>query len=308
MIQPARPLRFIAHLVLLVLLAPTSPGLAQSAQPAAQAPADPPADPHAGHVHDQPAADRSPSQDTAPHDSGEELPPFIPRLTDDDRRAAFPDVEGHHAAHDRAINYLALFEQAEWQAAEEAGSSIFSMDATGWVGRDRDRLWFRADGDVEGTRVDSARVHALYGRQFSRWWDVVGGVRQDAGPGAAQTWAAFGVQGLAPYWFEVEATAYVSTEGTIQTRLEAEYDLRVTNRWIVRPLARLDLSSREDLERDTGAGLSSSEVGFRLRYLVSREFAPYVGVIWRWKESVQDQSGETGESSAHLVAGLRVWF
>ena len=76
-----------------------------------------------------------------------------------------------------------------------------------------------------------------YGRQFSRWWDVVGGVRQDAGPGAAQTWAAFGVQGLAPYRFEVEATAYVSTEGTIQTRLEAEYDLRVTNRWIVRPLA-----------------------------------------------------------------------
>lgn len=294
------PLRTIAFvLAILATCGPSSTALAQQGQSTQT-----PSDPHAGHVHETPAAEQPPAP--RPEAGTKDLPPFIPRLTDEDRRAAFPDVEGHHAAHDRAINYLVLFEQAEWQAGSGDGQSIVSLDATGWVGRDRDRLWFRADGDIEGTNVESARVHALYGRQFSRWWDVVGGLRQDAGTGPAQTWAAFGVQGLAPYWFEVEATAYVSTEGAVETRFEAEYDLRLTNRWIVRPLARIDLSSRDDVERDVGAGLSAADVGFRLRYHVSREFAPYVGVTWRWKGGAQAE--DTVESSAHLVTGVRLWF
>jgi copper resistance protein B len=278
--------------VVLALLFALSPAV--HAQPAGAQ------DPHAGHVMEQAPAPARPEQ--------VELPPFIPRLTDEDRRAAFPDTEGHHAAHDKSLNYFVLLDQFEWQGGRE---NAFNVDTTGWFGRDRDRLWFRAEGDREDGRIGEAHAHVLYGRQIHRWWDVVAGVRQDARPGPSQSWAAFGVQGLAPYWFEVEATAYVSTAGHVQARFEAEYDLRVTNRWIVQPLAELELSATDDPERRVGTGLGRSDIGFRLRYLVRREFAPYAGMTWtRRYGGTADYARSHGEATgaARLVLGVRMWF
>ena len=277
-----------------------------TAQPATPSPGT--SDPHAGHVHEPGAAPAQ--QDTpAPASAQRELPPFIPRPTEEDRRAAFPDVEGH-AAHDRTINYFVLVDQFEWQTGRDDDAALVDLDVTGWVGRDRDRFWFRAEGNATDASVSDAEMHALYGRQFSRWWDVVAGLRQDMEPGPAQTWAALGVQGLAPYWFEVEATSYVSTDGNVQARFQADYDLRVTNRWIVQPLARVDLSATSDAERHVSAGVTSTEFGFRLRYLVKREIAPYVGVTWpRLYGEGASHALATGTtaSGARIVAGVRLW-
>ena len=139
------------------------------------------ADPHAGHQQEKPASRRTEPK-PACGQAHAELPPFIPPLTDEDRKAAFPDVDGH-AVHDNAVNYFVLFDQLEWQAGK--GANGLNLDSRGWVGRDRDRLWFRAEGDGDDGRVGEAQAHVLYGRQFSRWWDVVAGIRQDFRPGPA---------------------------------------------------------------------------------------------------------------------------
>ena len=256
-------------------------------------------DPHPGHA--QPAPQASPS-------TSEELPAFIPRLTEEDRKAAFPDLDGH-PAHDRAIHSFVLFDQFEFLAnGDEQGMAV---DSKGWIGRDRDRLWFRAEADGDGHRVEEAQVHVLYGRQISRWWDVVGGVRQDFRPGPAQTWAAIGVQGLAPYWFEVEATGYVGAGGRTHARLEVEYELLLTNRLIAQPLAEIELFGKSDPERGIGSGLSSTDLGFRVRYELKRELAPYAGVVWRnkWGKTA-DFAEAAGESTGgpRFVTGLRLWF
>jgi len=271
-------------------------------------------DPHAGHQQEKPApaAPAKPtSEETHDHaktDGQQDLPPFIPRLTDDDRKAAFPDVEGH-SMHGNAVNYFVLFDQLEWQAGDGAHGA--NLDSRGWIGRDRDRLGFRAEGDAEGGRVGEAQAHVLYGHQFSRWWDVVAGIRQDFRPGPAQTWAAFGVQGLAPYWFEVEATAYVGASGRTHARLEVEYELLLTNRLILQPLIEAEVFGKSDPERGIGAGVSTTDAGFRLRYEVRREFAPYVGVTWnrKWGET-GDLAEAAGEQAgrARFVTGLRLWF
>jgi copper resistance protein B len=269
---------------------------------------------HAGHQHPTPAPEPAAKAAThAPHDHdgsdrAQELPPFIPPLTDEDRKAAFPDVEGHTVS-GNAVNYFVLFDQLEWQGRGD--SSGVNLDSRGWVGRDRDRVWFRAEGDGEGGRVGEAHAHVLYGRRFARWWDVVAGVRQDVQPGPAQTWAAVGVQGIAPYWFEVEATAYVGASGRTHARFEVEYELLLTNRLILQPLVEAEVFGKSDPQRGIGAGLATTDAGFRVRYEWRRELAPYVGVTWnrKWGKAA-DFAEAAGEDrgSARFVSGLRLWF
>jgi copper resistance protein B len=262
-------------------------------------------DSHASHRQEQAKPD-APAPE--PARTPGELPPFIPPVTEEARKAAFPDVEGH-AVHDRALRYYVLFDQLEWLAADNADG--VSIDSRGWIGRDRDRLWFRAEGDRQGGRVGEAQTHVLYGRQFARYWDFVGGIRQDFRPGAAQTWAAFGVQGLAPYWFDMEATGYVGAAGRTHARFEVEYELLFTNRLVLQPLFEAELVGKSDPERGVGAGVSTTDLGFRLRYEIRREFAPYLGITWsnKWGKTADfaEAAGE-GTRGARFVAGLRLWF
>jgi copper resistance protein B len=272
------------------------PGQVKAAPPARQTdpppkPQEPGQDPHAGHG--------------LPADAPREP---IPPVTDADRQAAFPDVRGH-SVHDRAIHYFVLFDKLEWQPGD--GHTGASWDNTGWVGGDIDRFWFRTEGEAEGGSVDDAQVHALYGRAIGRWWDVVAGIRQDVRPGSPRTWAAVGIQGLAPYWFEIEATAYVAAGGRTHARLETEYELLLTNRLILQPLLEVDIYGKSDPERRIGAGLSRMQAEARLRFEIRREFAPYVGVAWfRRFFGTADLARERGEdvSGARLALGARVWF
>jgi copper resistance protein B len=291
------------HRVLLVGLACAWPVLA-AAQVTPVPP--PPAEDHS--QHQMPAA---PAEDHTAHQAppaAVALPPFIPPLTDADRAAAFPDVHDTMAHDDNALNYFVLFDQLEWQ---NGGDDALSWDTKGWVGRDRDRLWFRTEGEREGSRLAHAEAQVFYGRAIARWWDALAGVRQDARPGDAQTWVGVGLQGLAPYWFEVEATAYVSTAGRTHLRLETEYELLVTNRLILQPLIEANLYGRADPSRGRGVGLSSIEGGLRLRYEFRREFAPYVGVTWQRRLfGAADDARELGQrpGSVRLALGLRLWI
>ena len=240
--------------------------------------------------------------------AAQELPAFVPRPTNADREAAFPDVDAH-TMHGTSLNSFVLFDQLEWHAGDTATG--FDLDSRGWVGGDRDRLWFRAEGDDDGGRLGEAQAHVLFGRQFARWWDLVAGVRQEFRPGPAQTWAAVGIQGLAPYWFEVEATAYVGASGRTQARLALEYELLLTNRLILQPLLEMDFTGKSDPERRVGAGLSATDLGIRLRYEWRREVAPYVGLTWSRKwGGTADFARADGDapSSARLATGLRLWF
>ncbi len=273
--------------------------MALSAPAAAQAPT--PADDHAHHAHHAPPPPSAPA-DTAP------LPPFIPVLTDEDRRAAFPDVKGH-AVHDKAINAFVLVDQFEWRAGR--GRNSMDLDTRGWIGRDIDRLWFRVEGAAERADLDHAEGHLLYGRAIARWWEVVAGVRHDVGPGPDRTWAAVGIQGLAPYWFEVEATAYIGEGGRTQLRLESEYDLLLTNRLVLQPLAEVEIHGRADPARGIGRGLATADIGLRLRYEFRREIAPYIGVAWTQRFfGTADLARAAGQSvgQTRLLTGVRLWF
>jgi len=291
--------RLLVVLLLVTLALPRSARAQSSAATSTQ-------DDHAAHA--QKAEKPQPSeQSTAGDGDRSALPAFIPPLTDADRQAAFPDLGGHPMSN--PIRTFVLVERLEWQTSEHGSDA--GLHVVAWVGRERNRLWLRGEAASEGGHTDEAQAHVLWGRQVNRWWDVVAGVRQDMQPGDAQTWAAIGVQGLAPYWFDIEATAYVGASGRTQFKVDADYELLLTNRWILQPRFEASLAGKSDPDRQLGAGLMSTDVGLRLRYEIRRELAPYAGVMWRNKwQGTADLAEEADEPTggARFVAGLRFWW
>ena len=122
----------------------------------------------------------------------------------------------------------------------------------------------------------------------------------------------FGLAGAgAPYWFEVEATAYISEDGDLSAALEAEYDLLLSQRLILQPRFETSIAVQEVEEYGVGQGINDIELGLRLRYEIRREFAPYIGVSWSRKiGETADLAEDEGEDTdvISFVAGVRVWF
>ncbi|WP_454831919.1 copper resistance protein B [Pseudoxanthomonas wuyuanensis] len=233
----------------------------------------------------------------------------IPVVTDADRAAAFPALEHHAMEHAPTVNSFVLFNRLEaWDADHGTGQA---WEGSAWIGSDLNRLWLRSEGEREGGRTEASDLEAMYGRSVSPWWDLLVGVKQDFRPADSQSWAAFGVQGMAPYKFEISATAYVGSGGRTAATLEAEYDLLLTNRLILQPLIEADLSFKDDPQRGVGTGLNKIEAGLRLRYEFTRRFAPYIGVVHeRVFGSTADYHREEGGSvhDTRVVAGVRLWF
>jgi copper resistance protein B len=233
----------------------------------------------------------------------------VPAVTADDLAAAFPVIDHHAMQHAPAFNSKVTFNRLEaWDADEGTGQA---WEGVAWFGTDTDRLWLRSEGERVGGHTESADLEVLYGRSVSPWWDVVAGVKHDFKPGHARDWAAFGVQGMAPYRFEVSATAYVGEGGQVAANVEAEYTLRITNRLILQPLVEVDLAAKDDPEYGTARGFTGIETGLRLRYEVTRRFAPYLGVVHeRALGDTADLRRAEGEPArdTRVVAGVRIWF
>jgi copper resistance protein B len=202
-----------------------------------------------------------------------------------------------------------LVDQLEWRDGD--GTDGPAWDAQAWYGTDYNKLWFKTEGlRVDGVTED-ARAELLWDRIFSRWWSAQAGVRHDFGTGPSRDWLALGVAGRAPYFFEIEATAYAGDAGRTAARLRAQYELLFTQRLILQPEFEVNAYGKDDPERQIGAGFSDLQLGLRLRYEIRREFAPYVGVAWlRRLGKTADLVSAAGQdpSVLQVVAGVRFWL
>ena len=198
----------------------------------------------------------------------------------------------------------------EYQA--RSGEDGYRWEGEAWYGGDLNRLVFKSEGDGSAqSGLEAAEVQALYSRAIGPFTDLQVGLRQDFGPGPAQTYGALSLETTLPYWIHAQGGLYLSPRGNLLARVEGTYDLRLTQRLILQPRAELNFAAQDMPRQDTGSGLSKAELGLRLRYELHREFAPYVGVTY-------DQSfGRTADfaraegrevKSTGLVVGLRGWF
>jgi len=211
---------------------------------------------------------------------------------------------------DRPILVHVIFNELEgrWNGT----NTQFRWDGQGWVGTDYDKLWIKSEGTLQSNgTLEDGQQQFLYDRAMTTYFDLQGGLRSDLDSRPARNWAALGIQGLAPYFFDLELTGYVSGEGHLAARLDASYDLLITQRLILQPQVELNVYSKAVPARLVGAGFSDIDTGLRLRYEFSRKFAPYIGVVYEGKfgqtASVARQAGES-TADFRFAFGVRIWF
>ena len=316
------------YLAATLLAAAATPALAQHhhhAAPAEAQAASPPRgatgadapDPHAG--HDQP--ETPPPSPPADAHAGHAMPSSSPQETRGAHAehaadaifgtaAMAPAREVARKEHGDIISGTILVDQLE--ATIGKGKDGFTWKAEAWHGGDINRLRLTSEGEGRfGENPEQAEIQALWSLALDPWWNLQTGIRQDFGTGPEPTYAALGVQGLAPFWFDLGGTLFLSHKGNVTARIEVEYDQRLTRKLILQPRAELNLAAQDVAELGMGAGLATAELGLRLRYQFVPEIAPYVGVA---HESALGQTANYRKAdgkpvhSTRFVAGLRFWF
>lgn len=201
-----------------------------------------------------------------------------------------------------------MAERLEARVGDDEG---YLWDVQAFYGGDLDRLVLKSEGEgVFGGGIEGAEVQALWSHAISPFFDLQSGVRFDFEP-QSRGHAVIGIQGLAPYMIHLDAAAFLSETGDLSARVEAEYDQLITQRLILQPRIEFELAAQDIPERGIGAGLTSTELGLRLRYEITREFAPYVGVEWEQKLGRTRRIAITNggdPSGLVFLLGLRSWF
>lgn len=239
-----------------------------------------------------------------------------------------PPPPGDHAA-DRFFSPAAMSDARAQLQREHGGESIskvmvnlgeyqirngadgYRWEAQAWYGGDINRFVLKSEGEgAQREGLESAELQALYSRAVGVFTDVQFGIRQDFEP-QHRTYVTAGFQSLLPYWFDVEGALFLSNKGELLGRLEGTYDLYLTNYWALQPRAELNFAAQDTAETHRGAGLSNAELGLRLRYEITREFAPYIGVSWDRKVGQTANYARAlgmGVEAKSVVIGIRTFF
>ncbi|MBW4933122.1 copper resistance protein B [Marinobacter sp. F4206] len=223
--------------------------------------------------------------------------PSVPALASDMRE----DTTGRK---DPLTVWGVQFEELEYRYSdddEELG--VWNGDA--FYGTDDLKFRWLGKGEysVEEQAYEQLENQLLVQTPISDFFDAKAGVRFDTPEGPDRTYAVIGIAGLAPYWFEVDASLYVSDEGDTSAEFDAEYELLLTNHLILSAGVDATVAFSEDREIGLGKGLSSTETGLRLSYdLIDRSLSPYIGVVHERKY------GDTADFAKAEGGGTEDWF
>lgn len=275
-------------------------------------------DPHAGHdMHGTPAPVAPMAPAPADQQHRHVHPPApVPPAPDPAQAqglatepAAHEAHSGRHESHG-ADRFLWLRGDQIEVADGGDGTALDWKGSLSW-GDTFNRVWLASEGEREDGGSHELQTRLFWSHAVSPWWDATLGLRQDNGSGDSRSWAGIGLRGLAPYWFETEATLYAGEGGQALLEIDVDYELLLTNRLILEPELELSALGRDDAARGEGAGLADSSIGLRLRYELSRKFAPYVGIEWTQRHgNTRDLAEAAGERvhDTRAVAGLRFWY
>lgn len=214
----------------------------------------------------------------------------------------------HH--HGAGSQFAVLVDRMELAFTDDETMAVLDGDA--WYGGDINKLWFKAEAEYsfDHEEFEEVKLQALWSRAISPFFDFQTGLRYDLEPDG-KAYGVLGVQGTAPYRFEIDAAAFLSEDGDLSAGAEAEYELMLTQRLHLKPRAEIGFSSSDVPELGIGSGFTDAALGLRLSYDVVREFSPYIGVEWQGSlgdsRNLAKAAGEDPDATVFLI-GFRSWY
>ena len=318
-----------------------TPAFAQSGHQGHNVPAEkaesntssPVSEPHAGHdmdAADEPVTEQPATEAADPH-AGRDMSAGAGEMPamDEVGNVPAPAPPGDHAAD--AVFGSDVMARSRKELAYEVGGMGYSLvtidllevgvqkgresyrfEGEAFTGGNINRFGLKFEGEgAFGERIDDLELQALYSRAIAPYWNLQAGIRYDIKPDPSRTYLVAGVEGIAPYWFKVNAAGFVSNKGEFRARVEASYDQRITQSLILQPRVEANIAFQDMRAIGVGSGLTDFEAGLRLRYEIEQEIAPYIGVEWRKQTGATARfsraAGEDPETIS-LVAGIRIWF
>lgn len=233
-----------------------------------------------------------------------------------DRAAQPPPPDYPAPVPDDMLRFFVLGEQLEYRVQSGAENEI-GLEGQGWIGFDYDRLWIKVDGEggFVGRDEGGAAVDLLYSRSITPFWNAQVGVQYANGWDGdtySDRWSgAVSLLGLAPGQIEIDASLYLSQSGDFTALLEAEYNIRFTQRLVLQPRTELGFAAQDVSESDLGAGMTDANLDLRLRYELRREIAPYLGVRYRalvGETADKARAGGQDDDDLFFVTGLRLAY
>ncbi|MFD2191964.1 copper resistance protein B [Pistricoccus aurantiacus] len=203
-------------------------------------------------------------------------------------------------------------------ASPDKGKDALVWDFQAWYGGDVNRLYLEGEGENaqgDGEDAEFESLDLLYSRLIADFWELQGGIGYQGGIASndhpERYFGVISLLGFAPYRFETDLDLRVSDEGDVSASLESEYDLRLTQRMFLQPRLEVAAAASEAPEFGVGEGLNTLRTGIRLRYEISRKFAPYIGGYWQKAygdtADLARAAGDATEGTG-IVAGIRMWF
>ncbi len=219
------------------------------------------------------------------------------------------------SAQETDLTYYGItFEQAEYRYRVDNESDLVVWSGDAFIGTDdwKFRVQSEAERVLRNNTFEKLEHQFLVQTPISTFFDVKAGIRADTPKGPDRFYGVVGIQGLAPQWFEVDVDMFLSEDGEFSARLDADYELLLTNRLILTPTAEVNVGWTNDAGIGEGSGLRDIELGLRLSYdLIDRTVAPYVGLSYERSfgrtASFARREGEDIDA-LFIVGGIRVMF
>jgi copper resistance protein B len=255
----------------------------------------------------------------SPMGASYEPPPLVDGTTLDEALAAAaagPPKSWPEPIGDNPVLAFTLIEQLEFRVSNDDPDQ-FAWDAQGWVGNDDRKFWWKTEGAAifDGPDDGDAEFQALYAKPISPFWYLQAGLRYENAwaPGDSKDRASLvlGLQGLAPYKFELEPVLFLTEDGDLLARFTASYDLYITQRLALQPRSEINFSASDVTDYGLGEGINDLSLELRLRYEIRREFAPYVGLNYLTLVGETADIGRRAGSSVdnfQVVFGIRIAF
>ena len=210
-----------------------------------------------------------------------------------------------HSDHDHRREHGGQIYQAtkldnQWRL-DKHGQGEFNTELETWIGTDQNKLFIKAHREKSESEKANYAVSALYSRNIADFWDAQVGLRYRSEAFEAHRQeavdAAFGLHGLAPYFFETDAYIYVGQDQHVSLSLETERDILLTQKLITQPYLKADVLIRDESDNAKKTGLSSLQTGVQTRYEISKKVMPFIDVAYRYEKGDRETSRQVATSS-----------